>query len=170
MRILSLPRFDLRFFLFLVVLPAVLRADDATPTGSSATQDSPVSFSNLYIKVQLRSKTKSSALKPGDVVQGTLAHGVYSGDRELLPAGSPVNLVVDKLERRRRAPNDHWPWMIKVFTPRHETYPTFQSARVLLPDGREVHLRVSLISSGQEVEVQAKPRKGEVGTASRSPI
>ncbi|MCU1297787.1 MAG: putative peptidoglycan binding domain protein [Acidobacteriaceae bacterium] len=163
MRIFSLRRFDLRFFLFLILLPAVLRADDARPTESTAVQDAPVSYSNLYVKVQLKSKIRVPALKSGDVVEGKLARSVYAGGRELLPAGSPVNLVVDKLERRRRAPNDHWPWVIKVFTPRHEMYPTFQSAQVLLASGGEVHLGVSLMSIGQEVEVQAKPRKGKSG-------
>ena len=163
MKILSLLRFDLRFFLFVFLLPTVLRADDARPTETTAAQDAPVSYSSLYVKVHLKSKIRASALKSGDVVPGKLARSVYSGGRELLPAGSPVNLVVDKLERRRRAPSDHWPWVMKVFTPRHETYPTFQSAQVLLADGGEVHLRVSLMSIGPEVEVQAKPKKGKSG-------
>src|SRR2546430_9608102 len=49
---------------------------------------------------------------------------------------SPVRLVVDRLEQRRRAPNDHWPWAMKLFAPRHDKYPTFRLAQVLLPDGR----------------------------------
>src|SRR5438477_10572467 len=40
------------------------------------------------------------------------------------------------------APNDHWPWAIKVFAPRHDKYPTFRSAQVLLPDGRTMDLQV----------------------------
>src|SRR2546430_6954834 len=42
---------------------------------------------------------------------------------------SPVRLVVDRLEQRRRAPNDHWPWAMKLFAPRHDKYPTFRLDR-----------------------------------------
>jgi hypothetical protein len=118
--------------------------------------------SSVYVKVQLAKTVKISALKPGDVIEGKLAQDVYSGDRELFPSGSPVRLTVDKLGRRRRVPNDYWPWVIKVFIPRHENYPTFQSATVSLPDGKEVPLRVSLIFINRETEVltQAKTKKG----------
>jgi hypothetical protein len=111
--------------------------------------------SAVYVKVQLEKTVKVSALKPGDVIEGRLAQDVYSGDRELFAAGSQVHLTVDKLGRRRRVPNDYWPWVIKAFTPRHENYPTFQSATVSLPDGREVPLRVSLIFINRETQVHA---------------
>jgi hypothetical protein len=96
------------------------------------------------------------------VIQGNLAQDVYSGDRELFPANSPIRLTVDKLGRRRRIPNDHWPWVVKAFTPRHENYPTFQSAVVSLADGKDVPLRVSLIFINRETQViaQAKTKKG----------
>jgi hypothetical protein len=118
--------------------------------------------SSVYVKVRLAKAVKISALKPGDVIEGKLTQDVYSGDRELFPVNSPVRLTVDKLERRRRVPNDHWPWVIKVFTPRHENYPTFQSATISLPDGKEIPLRVSLIFINREAEIlaQAKPKKG----------
>lgn len=112
----------------------------------------------LYVKVQLVGRVKVSALKPGDVLEGKLARDVYSGDRELFPAGSQVRLTVDKLERRRRLPNDHWPWQIKLFTPRHESYPIFQSALVFLPEGKEVPLRVSLVSISKKIEVHARAK------------
>ena len=161
MKALGLLKFYLHCFLFLLLLPVLLRAEDAKQTRNTTGEAASVSYSDLYVKVQLDKSLKFSKLKPRDVVQGKLSRSVYSGGRQLLPAGSPVNLVVDKLERRRRAPNDHWPWVIKVFAPRHEKYPTFQSAQVLLAAGRQVHLRVSLVSIGQEVEVLAKARKGK---------
>jgi hypothetical protein len=112
--------------------------------------------SSVYVKVRLDKSVKVSALKQGDVIQGNLAQDVYSGDRELFPANSPVRLTVDKLARRRRTPNDHWPWVVKAFTPRHENYPTFQSGVVSLPDGKEVPLRVSLIFINRETQVLAQ--------------
>ena len=115
--------------------------------------------SSLYLKVQLDSPVKVSALGPGQVLEGTLSQDVYSGDRRLFPADSRVRLTVDKLERRRRVPNDRWPWVIKVFTPRHENYPSFHSASLSLAGGAEIPLRVSLISIGPRSEVHPKPGK-----------
>lgn len=110
----------------------------------------------VYVKVRLDGKVKVSALKPGDVVEGKLSRTVYSGERELFPQGSSVRLTVDKLGRRRRAPNDHWPWVVKLFTPRYETYPDFQAATITPPTGGETTLPVSLLSIGEDVKVQAQ--------------
>ena len=139
-------------FLFLFLWPLLLRAEEARPNGA-------VSDTSFYLKVQLGEKVKPSGLKPGDVVEGKLCRSVYWRDKELFPAGSRVRLIVDKQEQRRRTPDDHWPWIIRVFTPRHEKYPTFQGARVMLPDGREVDLRVSLLSLRREISLHAESRK-----------
>lgn len=143
-----------------LLLPALLFAQDARPPAYAASQTGEVSYVNLYLKVQLDSKVKPSALKPGDVVEGKLPRSVYFQDRELFPAGSRVRLTVDRLEHRRREPNDRWPWVVKAFTPRYEKYPTFQSGQVLLASGEEVPLRVSLLSISQQVQVGAASTKG----------
>jgi hypothetical protein len=155
-------------WLALLLLTCPLGQAQALPTASGAeSQASPFS---LYVRVQLENSVKISALKPGDVVEGKLAQGVYSGDRELFAAGSAVQLTVDKVARRKRERNDHWPWVVQAFTPRHENYPTFQSATVLLPDSRNVALQVSLISIKRESEVRAKTKnsKADGGEAGKS--
>lgn len=115
---------------------------------------------SLYLKVQLKSPLKVSNLKPGDTVEGSLSRDVYSSDRELFPAGTDVRLTVDHLEKRRRVANDHWPGVIKLFTPRHEFYPVFKTASVSGAGGETV-LQVSLISISRmrEVHAQAKKKK-----------
>jgi len=122
--------------------------------------------SGLYIKVQLSRPLKLSKLKPGDLVDGELARDVYSADRELFPAGSRVRLTVDHFEKRRRAPNDHWPWVVKAFTPRHENYPVFRTAVVTGSSG-DIPLQVSLISSSRRREVYAQEKKKRSGGQSR---
>jgi hypothetical protein len=126
--------------------------------------------SSVYVKVRLDKTVKVSALKPGNVVEGKLAQDVYSGDRELFAASSRVRLTVDKLERRRRVPNDHWPLLVTVFTPRHENYPTFRSATISLPDGKEFALHVSLISINREKEIRAQVKTKSVGSGNSGPI
>jgi hypothetical protein len=137
-------------------------ANSATPAGVSKGM-------GLYVKVRLDSKVKVSALKPGDVVEGKLSRAVYSGEKELFAQDSGVRLTVDKLGRRRRVPNDHWPWVVKVFTPRYETYPTFQAATIASPGGGEMTLPVSLLSIGEEVRVQAQGKtKKAAGDADKT--
>lgn len=127
--------------------------------------------SGFYVKVQLEHPVKMSKLKPGDVVEGTLARDVYSGNRDLFPAGSQVRLTVDRIEERRRAANDHWPWAVKAFTPRHEKYPVFSTAAIS-GTGGESALQVTLISVSRKREVQAKPKpetpSEQKGTASEN--
>ena len=113
----------------------------------------------LYLKVKLNEDIKTSSLRPGDVIQCKLSQPVYSVDRELFPSGSPVQLTVDKVERRRREPNDHWPWVIKMFMPRHENFPIFHESIVLRSDGTSTPLQVSLISLNRERSVQAQSKK-----------
>src|SRR5258708_5145104 len=103
-----------------------------------------------------------SKLKPGEVVEGKLVRDVYSADRELFPAGSEVRLTVDHLEKRRRPRNDHWPWVVNVFTPRHENYPAFKSATVLGSAG-ESSLQVSLISVSRKRDVHVQAKKKQSG-------
>src|SRR5690348_11290786 len=101
-------------------------ADESPAKTSTAPADS-----GLYLKVQLASRLKMSKLKPGDTVAGTLSRDVYSADQKLFPAGSQVHLTVDHMDKRKRTPNDHWPWVVKAFTPRHENYPVFKEASVV---------------------------------------
>ncbi len=119
--------------------------------------------SSLYVKVQLNGPVKLSKLKPGDVVEGTLARDVYSSDHELFAAGSHVRLPVDRMEKRKRKPNDHWPGVIKLFTPRNENYPVFKTATISGANGAgaggESSLKVSLISISYRREVHAQAKK-----------
>jgi hypothetical protein len=103
-----------------------------------------------------------SKLKPGDVVEGSLARDVYAADRKLFPAGSPIRLTVDHLEKRPRPANDHWPWVIRVFTPRQQSYPAFKTATVSQA-AREIALRVSLISVSRLREVSAQAKSNRSG-------
>jgi hypothetical protein len=100
---------------------------------------------------------KTRALRPGNIVHGTLARDVYGGDRELFTAGSTIRLTVDHLEKRKREHDDHWPGVIMLFAPRHTNYPVFRSGSVHLPGG-DVQLNLSLISVTRPIEVRASNR------------
>lgn len=114
--------------------------------------------SSLYVKVRLDHPVKMCKLKPGGVVSGRLSRDVYSADRELFPAGSVIRLTVDHLEKRRRPRNDHWPWVVNAFTPRHQPYPVFNTANVMQGTA-EIPLHVSLLSVSRLREVHAQAKK-----------
>jgi hypothetical protein len=132
-----------------------LAADDR----SSTAQGDAAADSGLYIKVRLSNPIKLSKLKSGDILQGSLSGDVYSADRKLFPSGSAVRLTVDHMGKRKRTPNDHWPWVVNAFTPRHENYPVFKNATVVQEQG-ESPVQVTLISSSRMREVHAKAKKG----------
>src|SRR5450631_324552 len=139
-----------------------LAADDQSTRAQGNTADS-----GLYIKVHLSNPVRMSKLKSGDVVQGSLTGDVYSADRKLFPSGSAVRLTVDHLEKRKRTPNDHWPWVVNAFTPRHENYPVFKNATVAQDQG-ETSVQVSMISSTRMREVHAKAKKNAPAPLSAS--
>jgi hypothetical protein len=155
--------------LLLFLVPAALRGQNVSPNGDPSPPSQPVSSLDLHLKVQLDSKLKLSALHPGELVEGTLSRSVYSRDRELFPAGSRIRLTVASLEKRRRVPNDHWPWVIKAFTPRHEKYPVFKTAQVFLPDGGQIPLSVELVSIARAVAVHAAKQKRSASTNHSEP-
>jgi len=137
----------------LLVTPARAGADDLPTLRPWAADDS-----GLYLKVVLANPVKTSKLKTGDVVEGVLARDVYSASQKVFSAGSRVKLTVDHLERRPRARNDHWPWVVNAFTPRHETFPVFGEATVADSTSGE-KLRASLIALGRMREVHAQAKK-----------
>jgi hypothetical protein len=146
----------------IVALPIFSLADDDKP---AAAQNPPSAQPGLYVKVQIAEGIKLSKLKPGDLVEGSLARNVYSADRELFAAGSHVRLTVDHLERRKRARNDHWPWVVNVFTPRHENYPAFKNATVSQAQG-DTSFEVAMIAVTHQREIHAQARKTKPGQPS----
>jgi len=114
----------------------------------------------VLVNVQLDQAVKFSNLKPSDKLHGTVKRDVYAGDRAVIPAGSPVDLTVVNIERRRRPRTDRWPWAIRLFVPRHINYPSSLSAVVSLPDGSSLPLPVSLVMVAHEVSL-TEPSKGK---------
>lgn len=149
----------------LIAAAPFCRADESSDKPSV----SKVNDSGLYLKVQLGRPFKFSKLKPGEVVEGTLSRDVYSADRKLFSAGSSVRLRVDRLEKRKRTPNDHWPWVVKAFAPRHENYPVFREATVAQGINDKA-FNVSVISMGRMRDVYAASKKNQSSRSGNRPV
>jgi len=137
-----------------LIVSAHCRADESSARLSSGTPKE----AGLYMKVQLPGSLKMSKLKPGQMVEGSLARDVYSADRRLFSSGSHVLLSVDHMEKRKRTPNDHRPWVVNAFTPRQERYPVFKQA-IVQQDGLQNSLSVSLLFVDRMHEVHARAKK-----------
>jgi len=158
----NIKRVSLTIAVVSMVSTLCLAANEPKVTpANTTTSDSSLS---LYLKVQIPAALKMSKLKPGEVVRGNLSRDVYSSDRKLFAAGSEVRLTVDHLEKRKRPRNDHWPWVVNVFTPRRENYPAFKNATVAMT-GNESSLSVSLISVSRKRDVHAQAKKNKSGQA-----
>src|ERR1041385_6852877 len=137
-----------------LIVSACCRADEPSARVPAGTPNE----AGLYMKVQLPRSLKMSKLKPGQMVEGSLARDVYSADRKLFSSGSHVLLSVDHMEKRKRTPNDHWPWVVNAFTPRKESYPVFKQA-IVQQDGLETSVSVSLLFTNRMHEVHARAKK-----------
>ncbi len=140
----------------LLVSLALLASLLAASFAGAQSDNHPAIAPSLFIEVRLDAPLKLTHLRPGSVLEGKVVRAVYSGGRQVFPAGSQVQLTVDHLERRPKGHTDHWPWVVRLFIPRHEDYLSFQSASVTLPDGTGLPMQVSFVSGIHEVRVSAQ--------------
>ena len=113
---------------------------------------------DLYVKVQIPDSKETRKIKPGQMIDGKLIQGVYSGSEELFPPASRIALTVKGFQRCRKAPSNRWPGVAAIFRPRYKNCPTFESGRVFLAGGQDIPLKLSLLSMGREKHVRAQKR------------
>ena len=140
-----------------------------TLSPSLAAGQNPVPAANLkeyavpagtILRMELSGPVNVSHLKPGSELAGQLVRPVYVYDRALIPAGSQVRAVVEKVEKQKAAEKKGF--MERVDTLRslgmnhHNFYEvSLRSATVKLPSGAEVPLGLRFIRGGEEVRLQA---------------
>ena len=112
------------------------------------------------LRLELSGPVNVSHLKPGSELTGQLARPVYVYDRALIPAGSQVHAVVEKVEKQK-APEKKG-FMDRVDTVRslglnhHNFYEvSLRAATVKMPSGAEVPMDLRFVRGGQEVRLQA---------------
>ncbi len=149
------------------ILTAILAMSAGIPLAGAA-QDPTSDQGPLIVEVQPNGTPKLSRLKLGDRLQGEVKNGVYSGERELIPSGSPIELTVSSIESRRRAPSDRWPWVVRLFARRRTRCPSTLAATVHLPDGSKRPYSLTFVSATHEVELTAKTESRK-SRASRLP-
>jgi len=116
--------------------------------------------SGTIMRLELSGPVNVSHLKPGSEIDGRLARPVYVYDRALIPAGSQVHAVVEKVEKQKASEKKGF--MERVDTVRslglnhHNFYEvSLRVAAVKLPSGAEVPMDLRFIRGGEEVRLRA---------------
>jgi hypothetical protein len=111
------------------------------------------------LRMELSGPVNVSHLKPGSELAGQLVHPIYVYDHALIPAGSQVHAVVDKVEKQK--PAEKKGFLERVETVRslgmnhHNLYEvSLRAATVKLPSGAEVPMDLRFIRGGEEVRLQ----------------
>jgi len=143
--------------LALCLVASVVRAQNSAPAAQLKEYSVPA---GAILRMELSGPVNVSRLKPGSEVAGQLVRPVYVYDRALIPAGSQVHAVVDKVEKEK-APQkkgllEHVDTLRSLGLNRHNFYDvSLRRATVKLPSGAEVPMDLRFIRSGEEVHLQA---------------
>jgi hypothetical protein len=111
------------------------------------------------LRLAMDDPVKVSNLHPGDVVEGKLTRAVFHQEREIVPSGTRLRLVVDRVKRKRLPHSSVIRHVAKLFVRPSESNQEFEiipsSASLSLPSGAQVPLEVSFVSSYSPREVAA---------------
>lgn len=110
--------------------------------------------------MELSGPVNVSHLKPGSELAGQLVRPVYVYDRALIPAGSRVRAVVEKVEKQKAAEKKGFVERVDSLRSlglnRHNFYEvSLRAATVKLASGAEVPMDLRFIRGGEEVLLQA---------------
>ena len=119
------------------------------------------------LRVTLGQPLRMSRLQSGSELDGGLARPLYVGDREVLPAGSHIHLVVEAVQKERV--QEKWGVAERLDSIRklglnrkYDYHVTFRSASLTLPTGASVPMQVTFVQAGNLVRVEARGREAVV--------
>jgi hypothetical protein len=120
------------------------------------------------LRMTLPGPLKMSQLKAGSELDGELARPLYVVDREVLPAGSHIHLVVESVQKElvqeKKGLAERLDSVRKLGLDRkHDYQVAFRSASLTLPSEATVPLHVSFIQGGKLVRLRAKGQEAKVG-------
>jgi len=143
--------------LALTLSPAFLAAQNSVPAPPLKEYSVP---EGTILRMELSGPVNVSHLQPGSELAGQLIRPVYVYDRALIPAGSQVRAVVEKVEKEKTSEKKGFMERVdslrSLGLSRHNFYQvSLRTATVKLPSGAEVPLDLRFIRGGEEVRLQA---------------
>src|ERR1700675_201191 len=123
-----------------------------------------------FLRMTMGGPLKMSRLGSGNELDGELARPLYVVDREVLPAGSHIHLVVETVEKERvqekKGLAERLDSARKLGLGRkYDYHVTFRSASLTLPSGSTLPLRVTFIQGGKLVRLEDKRQEAQGGGA-----
>jgi hypothetical protein len=139
------------------LLTSVVAAQNRAPAANLRDYTVPA---GAILRMELSGPVNVSHLKPGSELAGQLIRPLYVYDRVLIPAGSQVHAVVDKVGKQKAAEKKGFLERVDTLRSlglnRHNFYQvSLRAATVKLPSGEEVPMDLRFIRSGEEVRLQA---------------
>jgi type IV secretory pathway VirB10-like protein len=143
-----------------------------TSTAQAASDRATVPAGDI-LRVELAKPLRESSIKPGMALDGSLFRPIYVVDRQVIPPGSHIHVVVDKIVRApvKKGFIQDLTNLQSLGLSRKFTYAvTFRSAELTLPDGGKVPLNVGLIQTGEVVRLKAHGNEMQAGSSTKSAL
>lgn len=123
--------------------------------------------SGAILRITLSKPVHLSGLHPGSELHGTISEPIYVVDRQVVPAGAPVHLVIDSVEKIK--PGQHG--LSKAITEvqslgfsQHFDYNVkFRSVTLALAGAGSRPINVKMIEAGDVVRLESKNGQLQVG-------
>lgn len=126
------------------------------------------------LRVSITAPFKTSALQPGQVLRGKVLKGIYVGDQEVIPDGSPIDLVVDQIEKHKAGFKGTVSRIDSVRTlsgnRNFSDEVSFRSATLAIPGEVPVPLHVSFVQGGSIVRLHSNKDDIVLGGTSKMEI
>jgi len=147
----------------------------APPAASSKNEKEYALPAGTVVRAALSGPVKVSHLKPGSELEGKLVYPVYVFDREAIPAGSAVRIVVDSVEKKKSSKKKDFMERLETvrslgFDRKYVYDVKLRSSSLTMRDGSAVPIRAQLIQAGQVVQVRAKGSDIKVGGTSAAEL
>jgi len=142
------------------ILSPALGVSDTTSSTLKVSRESSRATNVLpggtIVRVVSSARIRPSRLQRGDVLNGVLPRPLYWREREALPAGAKVRMIVDRIERLKSGEAGGHHWLLYPFTwlrQRCDHRVVIRSAEINLPDGETVPIRVTVLEVRDRVRV-----------------
>ena len=111
----------------------------------------------IVLRLTVDSSLKVSSLGPGDTFEGEFTRPIFRQDREVVPAGSRLLIVVDRVEKRKQPHQSIFTrvgnLLMQPYEWKREYLLSFHSASLRLPTGVLVPLEVSFVRMTKPLRV-----------------
>ncbi|HXZ27872.1 MAG TPA: hypothetical protein VEG08_07705, partial [Terriglobales bacterium] len=142
---------------------APLVAQTAAPPASAPTCSVPAGD---ILRVMLAGPVNVAKLQPGTRLEGEVMRPVYVVDREAIPAGARVEVIVEKVEKEKvgGGKQGFFEHLGSLTSPAKYGYRIdFRSATFTPPNGAPIPIQISYVQAGEVVRLHTRGEEVQVG-------